>query len=286
MVNPHVHSAKQKAPRRGAKLPRRAQGHIRRTRLPSRHEALKGLFALSALALSWYGGHQLYTNWGHVASGVEEFVARHIDAQLQDVMVSGVIYADPEALRDALKLQKGSSLVGFDAQATRQRLQEVTWVKAAAVTRELPSTIRLEITEYTPLARLDVDGDVYVIDRDGVQITKPVLGSETHNFQDLPVLRGLGADKAAASLFYLLETAPRLAESVRGGTYIGNRRWDLHFDRGVTAKLPEKTPEIALEYLKRLQDERQILNVEGAMVDLRLEDRIVLRLPPAANGHL
>lgn len=264
----------------------RKEAYIRRTRLPSRHEALKGFFALSALALSWYGGHQLYNNWGHAASTAEEFIARQIDAQLQDVLVSGVVYADPQALRDALALEKGSSLVGFDAQATRQRLQEVTWVKAAAVTRELPSTVRLEITEYAPLARLDVDGDVYVIDREGVQITKPVLGSDTHNFEGLPVLRGMGADKAAASLFYLLEATPEIAKSVRGGTYVGNRRWDLHFDGGVLAKLPEKTPEIALEYLKRLHDERQILNVEGVLVDLRLEDRIVLRLPAAANGYL
>ena len=265
---------------------RRRAGHVRRTRLPNKHEALKGLLAVSALALSWYGGQQLYNNWDAVANSTEEFIARQIDAQLQEVMVSGVVYADPNELRTALNMEKGASLVGFDAQKTRERLEDVTWIKNAAVTRELPSTIRLEITEYDPLARLDVDGQVWVIDGSGVQIAQPTVGSETHNFDALPILRGLGADLAAESLFKLLETAPEIAPLVRGATYVGNRRWDLQFDGGVLIKLPEKNAEVALQYLQQLQKERQILGVEDVMVDLRLEDRIVLRLPPAANGYL
>lgn len=265
---------------------RRQAGHVRRTRLPNRHEALKGLLAVAALTLSWYGGHQLYQNWGSVTNSAEEFIARQIDAQLQEVMVSGVVYADPAELRAALDMEQGNSLVGFDAQATRERIQDVTWIKSAAVTRELPSTIRLEITEYDPLARLDVGGEVWVIDKNGVQIAEPVVGSETHNFEELPILRGQGADTAAEALFGLLDTAPEIAKLVRGGTYVGNRRWDLQFDGGVLVKLPEKNAETALQYLARLHEERKILSVEDVMVDLRLEDRIVLRLPPAANGYL
>jgi len=160
MVNRRTKSAKGTSRRA-----RRQAGHVRRTRLPNRHEALKGLLAVAALTLSWYGGHQLYQNWGSVTNSAEEFIARQIDAQLQEVMVSGVVYADPAELRAALDMEQGNSLVGFDAQATRERIQDVTWIKSAAVTRELPSTIRLEITEYDPLARLDVGGEVWVIDK-------------------------------------------------------------------------------------------------------------------------
>jgi cell division protein FtsQ len=49
-------------------------------------------------------------------------------------------------------------------------------------------------------------------------------------------------------------------------------------NNGIEAMLPEKDPEAALVQLVALDDESGLLNREIAAVDLRLSDRLVVRL--------
>ncbi len=255
--------------------------HVRRMRLPSKLESFKALAVLLILGLGWYSGHMVYTNWDGVKAYTEEFVARQIDARVKEVLVSGVVNADSDKLRNVLGLNQGSSLVGFDAQTARQAIEAIEWIESAEVMRILPSTLKIDVVEYKPLARLDVSGEVWVIDPNGFMITLHKKG-----FENLPILRGDGAETQAAELFKHLATVPDIQKSVIGSVYVGQRRWDLEFDGGIVVKLPEKNVPVALGYLQRLHAERNILGVQGVMVDLRLADRIVVRLPESANGYL
>ena len=60
---------------------------------------------------------------------------------------------------------------------------------------------------------------------------------------------------------------------------VAGRRWDLHLEDGVVVKLPEVNPSAALAQLVKLNAERQLLARDVIVVDLRLPDRITVRLP-------
>jgi cell division protein FtsQ len=60
---------------------------------------------------------------------------------------------------------------------------------------------------------------------------------------------------------------------------VGGRRWDLHLDQGVTVKLPENHVREALAQLVKLDREKQLLARDVIVVDLRLPDRVTVRLP-------
>lgn len=254
------------------------QSAIRRLTMPSRATQVRvGVIGVVA-ALSLYGGMAIKENWSDLASGFQEFIARQIDARVKQVLVSGVANTDAAALREAIGVDKGDSLVGFDAAAARAAIEELPWVRMASVVRELPSTVRIDIYEHKPLARLKTDDAVWVINRDGNQIAE---AGET--FEHLPLLSGEGADAHASSLFSLLATEPALMQRLVGGRYVGERRWDVYFQDEVQVMLPEENPLHALKILARLEAERNVMKMNGVTVDLRLEDRIILRLPEAAN---
>lgn len=258
---------------------RKAHGHVRRPLLSSRRVLLLAALVLVGVVGVFMAGRAAVNNWDGIVAGTQEFIAKQIDARVKTVMVSGAVNAEPAHLREALKLNRGDSLVGFDAQSARKRLQELAWVKSAGVVRVLPSTVKVEITEFEPLARLEYQGDVWIIAPDGHMITK-----DYENFENLPVLRGKGARESAAALFELLGAYPEMAKEVIAGVYVGERRWDIEFTSGAIVKLPEENPRLAMNYLRVLQKERDLLDVAEVMVDLRLPDKIVLRLPEGSDN--
>jgi cell division protein FtsQ len=60
---------------------------------------------------------------------------------------------------------------------------------------------------------------------------------------------------------------------------VAGRRWDLHLDHGVTVKLPEKNVRQALATLVRIDAAEQLLSRDVIVIDMRLADRMTVRLP-------
>ena len=249
----------------------------RRIKEPLRLKMKKRL-VIGAVGLIVVGGAS-YASLSHLPTwlaGMEEFIAKTIDARVEHILVEGVKYTPKQDMSTALGLSKGDSLVGFDAKVARDRLEDLPWVRDAVVERKLPSTVTVKLYEYHPIARLEVENQIWVVEKTGTRIV-PV----ENEFTDLPLIKGEGADAEAADMIMLLQmerdaSLPKVAEA----TYIGNRRWNLGFETGGWVMLPEENPAKAMEILKKLQKSKRVLDIDGGMVDLRLEDRIVLRMPP------
>jgi cell division protein FtsQ len=220
------------------------------------------------------------TGWryqGVVLDRLSTFVAQASGAVVQRIEVAGVVYTSKEDLSAALRLNKGDSLVGFDAGVARRRLEALPWVRLASVERQLPDTVKVVLFEHVPLARLVVDGQIFVINKDG----EPIVSDAGNAFPNLPLLQGTGAGPAAGDLFAVLGQWPQLVGQLREAQLVGERRWDLRLVSGVKIQLPAREggygPEVALQRLAKLQTARQVLSWQAGQVDLRLLDRIFLR---------
>lgn len=204
----------------------------------------------------------------------EEFVAKTIDARVERILVEGVVYTDVQNMADALDLKRGSSLVQFDAAGARDRLEQLPWVRHAVVERRLPSTVAVFVYEYKPLARVQVEGDVFVVD-----VTGHKIKTVQEKFKNFPLIYGENADENAADFIALIKGLSSDMPKVTQGVYVGHRRWNIGFETGAHVLLPEKDPIAALTLLMTLQNKKKVLNTKGVVVDLRLEDRVVLRMP-------
>jgi len=69
---------------------------------------------------------------------------------------------------------------------------------------------------------------------------------------------------------------------VRASVLIGERRWNLRLRNGLDIRLPERGIEQALDMLVALDRDKKLLTRDIVSVDLRLPDRVTVRLSDAA----
>ncbi|HLY57862.1 MAG TPA: cell division protein FtsQ/DivIB, partial [Stellaceae bacterium] len=78
----------------------------------------------------------------------------------------------------------------------------------------------------------------------------------------------------AADLIAVLATQPDLQRHVQSAVLVGGRRWDVHFDDGIVAELPETDVAAAWAKLAGIERSHAILERDVTKVDLRVPDRI------------
>jgi cell division protein FtsQ len=197
---------------------------------------------------------------------------------VQEIDVQGRDATAPDALLAAVDAARGSPILFFDANAARERIEHIGWVKYATVQRILPGTILIRIVERRPFARWQIDGRTVLIDRDG----KVLAEGDPVDFRQLRRVVGPGAADHASELFDTLTAEPTLFARVRDATRVRDRRWDIELDNGVVVYLPEQAAEVAWRHLAIMDREQKLLEKAVIGIDLRLPDRTVVRLSPEA----
>lgn len=200
----------------------------------------------------------------------------HAGFAVRAVDVEGRDRASAAAILTALHVTRGTPILAIDPVAARARLQQVPWVKTASVYRRLPDTLFIRLTEQRPLAFWQRNDRLVLIDRHG----HPIETRDLTPFARLPVLVGNDAPAHAPALMALLASEPQLARRVTAAIRVGARRWNVEFADGVAVALPEDNAEAAWHHLARIEKQHRILERQVLLVDLRLPDRVYLKLPP------
>jgi cell division protein FtsQ len=195
--------------------------------------------------------------------------------RVEEILVEGRNRTPREQLLSALGVQRGDPILGIDLAATRQRLEEISWVKNATIERRLPNEVHLLIVERNPIVLWQNQGKYYLVDRDG-----QVVGDEIEEYAELPLMVGEGAPDHAAELLALLDSEPTLKKRVKATQWVGDRRWNITLDRtigGIDVRLPEDNPIAAWHELAALDKDQSLLERKVTLIDMRLPDRLVLR---------
>jgi cell division protein FtsQ len=205
--------------------------------------------------------------------------------RLENLTVEGRNMTAREDLLDAVDAERGTPILAIDVAKARAAIEALPWVKAANVERHLPDTVRIRIQERTAYALWQEGNRYTLVDRDG----KPIVEVPQVDFSDkgLPLIVGADAPRHAAELFAALETNPKLAKRVRAAVRVSDRRWNLYFDKfedGIAVRLPEEGVAAAWTRLGTLERQYKILERDLDFVDLRMDDRLVVRVhkDPAA----
>jgi len=96
----------------------------------------------------------------------------------------------------------------------------------------------------------------------------------------LPLVVGAGANEAAAAMIDLLRAQPAIAGRVEAAVRVSERRWNLKLSGGADVLLPEGHEAAALTRLAELQGRDRLLDRPVAAIDMRLPDRLVVRMQP------
>ena len=202
---------------------------------------------------------------------------------VHEIRVEGREFTPREALQAAIGIQPGEPMLDFDPHAARARLEQIAWVADAHVERRLPGTILVRLSERRAFAIWQKDGRFAVIDREG----RVMATERLHAFGPLPLVVGAGAERFAAPMVDLLRATPEIADRVEAIVRVSERRWNLRLTNGADVLLPEGHEAAAMTRLAELHARDKLLDRPLAAVDMRLPDRLVVRLqapptPPTA----
>lgn len=279
---PPLHITKRPAPHKTRK--KKARTRTRRKPLPAwaRPVALGTAAALVLAALVGTGWWAIDAGYGDRAVRAADLAAASVTQTLgltvQEVTVSGRTRTAVGDLLHAVGLGRGDSLLAFDPNQARRRIQKLPWVESAVVRRTIPDTVHIDLVERRPYARWQHGGKTRVIDRNGTI----VADTATPEFAKLPMVVGAGAAERARNIFKIINSRPALAARVRAATLVRERRWNIEMNDGIVIRLPERDPQVAWQQFAALEKNYAILERDIVMVDLRITDRLIVRLSPEA----
>lgn len=211
--------------------------------------------------------------YGQAKRGVEALTIA-VGFGVKRITVEGQRHVTDAELTTALAAGPGTMMLAFDTDAAKERLEHVPWIKHAQVMRLLPSTLQVVIEERVPFAVWQSRGQTYVVDAEGTVIAPAVREA----YADLPLVVGEGAGKNAADLFDTLRPFDSLTKQMVAALRVGDRRWTLKLASGIDIMLPDDGVTDALNTLIGLDRDRNLLGRNIAAVDLRLADRVSVRL--------
>jgi cell division protein FtsQ len=254
------------------------QGWVNHPRLPRRlGTALTFVFFAVTLVFSLHRGQ----HWGEVQQAYEDTrndAAYAIGFGIQPPLLSGLTLLTPEDIHTLIGLKSNSALPFFDIEQARLALLKNPWIAQASLKKLFPNQLQIEIAERKPAALWQRDRRLAVIAADGTVL----LESFSPEFKHLPLLVGRGGDKETQAFLEAVEAFPLIKENMRAGIFVAERQWRILMKNGTEIKLPEQGMSDALRRLVALEREKRFLSLDILTIDLRLHDRVTVRLSTAA----
>ena len=258
---------------------------LRRYTLPLSRLRVPRFVGLAACLL-FLGGAATYgvVKGGHVAEiesatkDICDSAANAMGMRIASVSLSGQRQVSREEIFAAAGVTENSSLLFLDVTEARRRLEQIPWIAEATVRKLYPDRLQITVTEREAFALWQIDGKVSVIAADGTVLAARVEARLT----SLPFVVGRGAAQRARDFLAVLDRQPAIRDQVRAAVLVAERRLNLRLKNGIDVRLPETGVEAALDTLARLDGEKKLLTRDITAVDLRLADRVTVRLSDAA----
>jgi cell division protein FtsQ len=165
--SPFLRGQKRVPVRRGA-LPRNAAGRVRLI--------LKIAVLAAAVGVIWYGLQQYGT-------GSWRF---RLDSS-DNITVSGMSNVARSQIVDVMASDIDRNIFFVPLEQRKKQLEQIPWVQSAAVMRLLPNRIKIVVTERTPVAFVEVNSHIQMIDPSGVIMELPANQSR----YSFPVIIGV-----------------------------------------------------------------------------------------------
>jgi cell division protein FtsQ len=188
------------------------------------------------------------------------------------ILITGRAHIPQDEVLSHLAIDRGVPVFGIDLPLAQQKLKDLSWAQDVRISRRLPDTIVVDITERLPAALWQHRKTLSLIDAQG----HVLHGGDLSAWRHLPLVVGETAPAHVSDILSLLQAEPAVARVAASATRIGSRRWDLHLKNGMDVRLPEYDAELALSRLAQAIAAEGLLQKDIKVVDLRLPDRLVV----------
>jgi cell division protein FtsQ len=239
--------------------------------------AASGVLIVASLIYGTVRGGHVPEITGQIAD-LRDAAANAVGFRVAAIALAGQKQLSREEILSSAGITGRSSLLFLDADAARERLKSNPWIAEATVLKLYPDRLQVSVTERKAFALWQKNGRLSVIADDGT-VLEPYVAQR---FAALPLVVGAGAEAKASEFLTLIGRYPEIRNAVSASILVAERRWNLRLKNAIDIRLPETGVEQALDTLVMLDREKKLLSRDVSVIDLRLPDRVTVRLSDEA----
>ncbi len=191
---------------------------------------------------------------------------------IKNIEISGANYLNKNDVIKIINAYDDINIFSVDIGNIHREIKNNTWIKKASVEMIYPNTIKILLTEKKPVAIWQNRYGNSLITKSGDVIFEKNL-EEFKSY--LPIIIGGNANKNVHSILNILSSNKKFFENIWSLTFVNERRWDVHFNQGLTIKLPSKNVKNTWEKVMFLDQKFNILNLDLTEIDLRNSSKIL-----------
>lgn len=203
---------------------------------------------------------------------------------VKTIQLEGVVHTPMAALNVATDRYKGLNLFQIDIDRVQRDLGSLGWVNRIAIEKKVPDTLRIKITERTPVALVRSGDRLLYVDAAGVGFAElsPSVGND-----DLPIITDAAGSelvRIVALLRTLKTTAPEMYSRVSEAKPLPPNGVAI-FDRQLRAWIYATDADLAAKWrtFYGIVEAERVAPASIRYADLRFANRVVV-LPNENNG--
>ncbi|MEL6644001.1 MAG: cell division protein FtsQ/DivIB [Pseudomonadota bacterium] len=215
----------------------------------------------------------------YAAADVRRQIEERPEFMVNLMSITGASAEVDEDIREIIPIDFPVTSFDLDLEQIRARAEEIDAVASARV-HVRTGVLEIAVEERIPAVVWRARDALELLDADGHRVAS--LERRTDR-PDLPLLAGEGAQNAVPEALELKAVSTLIAPRIRGLLRVGERRWDVILDRDQRIMLPEEGAVQALEKVIALDEARQLLARDVAVIDMRNPTRPTLRMGGTAT---
>ena len=191
---------------------------------------------------------------------------------IKNIEIKGANRLNKKYILKIINAYKHVNIFSLNLEKIHQDIKKITWIKEGSVKIVYPDTIKIFLTEKEPIAILQNKDKNNLITKDG----EIIFEKNINNFKySLPIIIGKNANLNIYSILEILKINKDVADNIWSLTFVNERRWDIHFNQGLTIRLPSKNVQQAWVKFVSLHENFNILNLGLTEIDLRNSNQIL-----------
>ena len=191
---------------------------------------------------------------------------------IKNIEIKGANRLNKKYILKIINAYKHVNIFSLNLEKIHQDIKKITWIKEGSVKIVYPDTIKIFLTEKEPIAILQNKDKNNLITKDGEIIFEKNINNLKYS---LPIIIGKNANQNIYSILEILKINKDVADNIWSLTFVNERRWDIHFNQGLTIRLPSKNVQQAWVKFVSLHENFNILNLGLTEIDLRNPNQIL-----------
>ena len=191
---------------------------------------------------------------------------------IKNIEILGVKHLNKNDIIKIISTYKNINIFNVNINNIYREIKNNTWIKKASIEIIYPNTIKILLTEKKPIAIWQNRYGNSLITKSGDLISEKNL----EKFKSyLPIIIGQNAHKNVHSILNILSSNQDFVKNIWSLTFVNERRWDVHFNQGLTIRLPSENVKKAWEKVVYLNQKFNLLSLGLTEIDLRNTNQIL-----------